>query len=88
MHVFIECPFARSCWALVGLLDWLEDHVMQVEGSNDLIFRILVQTSRSKVEMFAILLWYVWKCRNAMVQTGTCGTTVELVFAAAVFQTE
>jgi len=61
-HLFIECPFAKDCWNLLGVT--LQNGI----NINDCILQLKEQSHPKFFMMVAILMcWAIWTVRNDLI---------------------
>ncbi|XVE68430.1 hypothetical protein DITRI_Ditri09bG0068000 [Diplodiscus trichospermus] len=55
-HLFIDCPFACSCWEDAAMQESINQKSTQAEGFTDLVFSILSSASAVFAENFAMIV--------------------------------
>jgi len=61
-HLFIECPFAKDCWNLLGISFQMRLNI------SDCVTQLKTQTHPVFYTMVAILMcWAVWTVRNGFI---------------------
>jgi hypothetical protein len=56
-HLFLICPFARSCWSMIGLI------APQINCSLRAVSRLKQQLNRAGVlEIITLMSWSIWQC--------------------------
>jgi len=61
-HIFVGCPRARAVWLRIGHLPLPGQHRMHwTLGCN------LPPPDRTRPDVMLLLLWHIWKARNALI---------------------
>jgi hypothetical protein len=60
VHLFFSCPFAKSCWNLLGI-NWDEDleFLQMIQSAYHALNRPFF------VEVIGTVCWQIWSSRNA-----------------------
>ena len=75
IHVLFDCPRARNVWQ--HSLLWSKVYLVMQNNNTvaDIIFALLRELTQDQSQMFATLLWSIWKSRNLRVWQNTTETT-------------
>ena len=76
-HIFVSCPFARSCWCY----SLIEDCSNVVEGFRKLVFKMLSVTNELIFGKVVMTLWSIWRERNNQVWSSKHNSTDSMVRA-------
>ena len=58
-HLFLECPFALSCWNMLGLAHLIQDNLI------DSVFLFRTQIHKPFfMEIIIAMFWVIWAARN------------------------
>ncbi|CAN1810344.1 Putative ribonuclease H protein At1g65750 [Linum perenne] len=66
-HLCVTCEVAVDCWRKAELLQVVERHMLNAEGFDDWLFAILCNEDSDTQSKIAMLVWCLWKERNARV---------------------
>ncbi|KEH17822.1 transmembrane protein, putative [Medicago truncatula] len=79
IHVLFDCPRARNVWH--HSLLWSKVYLVMWNNNTvaDIIFALLGELTQDQSQMFATLLWSIWKSRNLRIWQNTTETTQEIV---------
>jgi len=64
IHVLLECPDAMQACREVNLWDIIDRTICQNYNMDALIFFLLDQLPSMQKELFATVIWSLWKRRN------------------------
>ena len=74
-HIFLSCPFAKSCWRLIDLHSFADSNSSVFEW-----FYVLVQRVQlDKVLVASMVLWGLWRHRNEVCWQNKCQTAAHLL---------
>lgn len=85
---FINCDYAKACWDRSGLHSLIDEIALQCEGFTNLVFIILRKPDSAMYCRLVMVLWQIWKKRNATIWGERCKTPAEAVFLSASFLDE
>ncbi|CAN1332707.1 Putative ribonuclease H protein At1g65750 [Linum perenne] len=66
-HLFLECPFALECWNKAGLLQIVTNATLNYVNFIDWLTKLLDHSATMQAEKVVVLLWSLWRERNARV---------------------
>jgi len=62
--VLLEFPGAKQAWREVQLWDKIDSTLRKNDNMDALIFTLLDQLPLVQRELFVMIMWSLWKCRN------------------------
>lgn len=81
-HLFFECHRARQTWIAANLWHLIQNHVLQAEGNNKLIFELLQHLPQHILPKFSIIMCSFWKQPNEKVWNSTdCTPSISVTLA-------
>lgn len=63
-HLFITCEDSVACWKEANLWDRIEPLLVRVDSFTELFFTVNADLCSSMRNLFAMVLWSIWKRRN------------------------
>ena len=63
-HMFFHCGTAVGVWRTAGLWHLIEPLLQRYDDAPEIIFHLLENSVQVQAELFATLLWSIWKSRN------------------------
>lgn len=63
-HLFFECCKSVVCWQQVGLWHTIQQVRLPTSSCADMIFTLLKHLDIPQQQLFAVILWSLWKHRN------------------------
>jgi hypothetical protein len=65
MHLFFHCPFAMSCWNVLGLAPFIQPELLQTLS----VFKDVIHQSFF-MEIIISMCWAIWSARNDSIFRG------------------
>jgi len=65
IHLFFVCIKAKECWESIGMGNLIRELLHQANNFTTLLFDFLDRLSNHQQLLVVILLWSLWKSRNA-----------------------
>jgi hypothetical protein len=62
--VFFHCCTPVGVWRAAGLWQVIEPLLHRFDDAPDIIFQVLQNVTAAQAELFATVLWSIWKSRN------------------------
>ncbi|GAU17471.1 hypothetical protein TSUD_340140 [Trifolium subterraneum] len=67
IHILFLCPRSTECWQQAGLWNQIDAGLNTSNNIADILLFILQSLNKEQQEIFSVLLWSIWKRRNAKV---------------------
>ncbi|KAL8531537.1 hypothetical protein ACS0TY_008219 [Phlomoides rotata] len=73
-HLTVDCPYSRSCWSRMEILDCMDRLSLKVDNAQGLILSLVEELSQEQLILFAKVLWRIWHYRNDKIWNGRGST--------------
>lgn len=63
-HCFLTCDYSKECWVQAQFWNSMEPLLLQMESSEDFIFRFLPSLNGDRRGLFSMILLSIWRRRR------------------------